>query len=251
MVFGYLAYLGLLVGSGVASLYGAVLVSEGFRNWREFNALVDVPVASLDAVAVGEAAIRGTVRPNDTPTTVPIGDERCVCYDISVSDSTDASPVHEERDHISFDVSDGDGRVRLDSSEFRLDLTDNRTESFEFKSYDDVPDRASEFHETRDLPERGMRRDRTVEYAYLRPGDEVYAYGQVRPDEDQEVGSDEKAVVITAGKSGILSNKSRADLRRERRYALFKAVATGVVVSTLGLAGVLWLSGFAQLFLGA
>lgn len=251
MVFGYVAYLGLLAGSAGALLYGLVLVSDGFREWREFNAIVDVPVVPLDAISVGEAAVSGTIRPNETTTTVPVGDERCVCYDVSVSDSTDASPVHEERDSISFSVDDGDGHVRLDPSDFEFDLTGDRTESFSFKSYDDIPDRASEFHETRNLPERGMRRDRTIEYGYLRPGDEVYAYGRVEIDSKREATGDEKAVVLTADEMGFLSNKSRADLRDERRYALAKSVVTGVVVSTVGLGGFLWLSGIAQLFLGA
>lgn len=251
MVFGYVAYLGLLVGSTVAVLYGLVLVKDGFREWQEFNALVDVPVVPLDGIAVGETAVRGTIRPNETPTAVPVGDERCVCYDVSVSDSTDVSPVHEERDSVSFSVDDGDGCVRLDPSGFEFDLTGDRTESFSFKSYDDVPERASEFHETRDLPERGMRRDRTIEYSYLRPGDEVYVYGHVRPYTEGETRTGEKEVVLTADESGFLSNKPRDVLRRERRHALLKSAATGVVVSTAGLGGFLWLSGFAQLFLGA
>ncbi|MFC4549644.1 MULTISPECIES: hypothetical protein [Halorussus] len=250
MVFGYVVYLGFLVVSGGAVLVGVGLVRDGFREWREFNALVDVPVASLDAVAVGEAAVAGTIRPRGSPTTVPVGEGYCVCYEVSVSDSTDATAVHEERDHVPCEVDDGDGSIRLDPSDFAFDLTDDRTESFAFKSYDEIPARARDFHETRDLPDRGMRRDRTVEYAYLRPGDEVYAYGRVRPDEKPTDG-DEKAVVLTGGESGFLSNKSREDLRSERRYALGKAATTGVVVSTLGLGGFLWLSGFAQLFLGA
>lgn len=251
MVVGYVVYLGLLVGSGTATLYGIVLVRDGFRDWREFNALVDVPVASLDAVAVGEAAVRGTVRPDEPPTTVPVGDERCACYDLTVSDSTDASPVHEERDHVSFFVTDGDGRVRVDPTDFELDLSEDRTESFEFASYDAIPDRAKAFHDSRDLPDRGMRRDRTIEYGYLRPGDNVYAYGRVRPDSGRETGPGEKAVVLTGTDVGFLSDRPREVLRRERRNALARSVAAGVVVSTVGLGGVLWLTGFAQLFLGA
>lgn len=251
MVFGYALYLGLLVGSGVGVLYGLVLVGDGFREWQELNALVDVPVASLDAVAVGETAVSGTIRPGYGVTTVPVGNEQCVCYDLTVSDSTDVSPVHEERDSVPFFVADGESRIRVDPADFELDLTNDRTKSFAFKSYDDVPERATDFHETRDLPDRGMRRDRTIEYSYLRPGDEVYVYGRVRPDTERETDTDEKAVVLTAGESGFLSNKSRDVLRRERRHALVKSVAAGVVVSTVGLGGVLWLSGFAQLFLGA
>lgn len=251
MAVGYVVYLGLLVGSGIATLYGVVLVRDGFRDWREFNALVDVPVASLDAVAVGEAAVRGTIRPDESPTAVPVGDERCVCYDLTVSDSTDVSPVHEERDHVSFFVTDGDGRVRVDPSGFEFDLSEDRTESFAFESYDEIPDRAEAFHESRDLPDRGMRRDRTIEYGYLRPGDDVYAYGRVRPDPERETGVGEKAVVLTGTEEGFLSDRSPDVLRRERRNALARSVAVGVVVSTVGLGGLLWLTGFAQLFLGA
>ena len=251
MVFGYVLYLGLLAGSLIAVGVGLQSVGDGFRRWREFNALADVPVASLDAVAVGEVAVTGTVVADESPTTVPVGDERCVCYDLAVNDSTDVTPVHEERESVSFSVSDGHGRVRVDPSDFELDLTDDRRESFEFKSYDEVPERATAFHESRDLPDRGMRRDRTVEYAYLRPGDEVYAYGRARPDPERDAAPDEKALVLEGGEAGFLSNRSRAALRRERRFALVKSVVWGATVATVGLAGVLWLSGFAQLFLGA
>lgn len=250
MVFGYVIYLGLLGGSVLGVAFGLLTVKEGFGRWREFNALVDVPVSSLGAVSVGEAAVSGRIETDETPTTVPVGDERCVCYDLVVDDSTDATAVHEERGGVPFFVTDETGRVRVDPDEFELDFTDDRTESFSFKSYDEIPPRADEFHERRELPERGMRRDRTIEYEYLQPGDDVYAYGRISPDFERGGGTDEKAVVLEAGGTGFLSDKSRNELRRERRYSLVKSVVAGTLVATLGLGGVLWLSGFAQLFLG-
>lgn len=250
MVFGYVVYLGLLGGSVLGVAVGLLSVTEGFRRWREFNALVDVPVSSLGGVAIGEAAVSGRIEADESPTTVPVGNERCVCYDLTVDDSTDATSVHEERGGVPFFVTDETGRVRVDPDEFELDFTDDRTESFSFKSYDEIPPRATEFHDRRELPERGMRRDRTIEYAYLQSGDEVYAYGRVSPDSEREGGTDEKAVVLESDGTGFLSDKSRSELRRERRFSLVKSVAGGTLVATVGLGGVLWLSGFAQLFLG-
>lgn len=250
MVFAVVLYLGLLLGSLLAVAVGLVMVSEGFERWEEANALLDVPVASLDAVAVGEAAVSGTVRPEGATTTVPVGDERCVVYDLTVEDSTDTLPVYENRESVEFYVTDGEGRIRVDPAEMTFDLGDDRRESFEFKSYDEVPERAKEFHETHDLPDRGMRRDRTFEYEYLAPGDEVHAYGRVAVDDERAV-ADEKAVVLEAGDAGFLSDKPREQLLRERKFALAKSVSLGVTVGTVGLAVFLWMSGIAQLFLGA
>lgn len=251
MVFAVAVYLGLLVGSVLAVLGGLLHVRTGFRRWEQANALLDVPVASLDAVAVGEAAVSGTLRTDERPVSVPVGDERCVLYDLAVEDSTDAEPVYEDREWVETYVTDGTGRIRLDPADATLDLGDDRTESFSFRSYDDVPERARHFHRTTDLPDRGMRRDRTIEYAYLKRGDEVYAYGRVRPDERRTAGADEKGVVLDVDASGLVSDKPREQLLRERRYALGKSVGVGVAAATVGLAAFLWLSGIAQLFLGA
>ncbi|WP_158056375.1 GIDE domain-containing protein [Halorussus halophilus] len=249
MVFGYVLYLGLIGGSLLAVAYGLFSITDGFRRWQEFNALVDVPISSLGAVSVGETAVSGSIE-TSAPTTVPVGAERCVCYDLTVNDSTDATAVHEERESVTFFVNDGTGRVRIDPTEFELDISEARTESFSFKSYDEVPARAEAFHDSRDLPERGLRRDRTIEYVYLRRGDEVYAYGDVRPDADHDGETDEKTVVLQSGSRGFLADRSRDELRRERRYSLVKSVVSGTLVATLGLGSVLWLTGFAQLFLG-
>lgn len=251
MVFAVVAYLGLLVGSVLAVVGGLLHVRTGFRRWQQANALLDVPVASLDAVAVGEAAVSGTLRTDEPLLSVPVGDERCVLYDLTVEDSTDAEPVYESREWVETYVTDGTGRIRLDPADATLDLGDDRTESFSFRSYDEVPERARHFHRTHDLPDRGLRRDRTIEYGYLRPGDEVYAYGRVRPDDERAPSVDEKGVVLDVDASGLVSDKPRERLLRERRYALGKAVVAGVTVATVGLAALLWLSGVAQLFLGA
>lgn len=250
MVFAVVVYLALLLGSLVAVGGGITKVLEGFERWEEANALLDVPVASLDAVAVGEAAVSGTVRPSGRPTTVPVGDERCVVYDLTVEDSTDAMPVYENRRSVEFYATDGEGRVRVDPADMSLDLSGDRTESFEFKSYDEVPDRAEPFHGNHDLPDRGMRRDRTFEYEYVAPGDEVYAYGRIAVDDRREATGDEKSVVLEAGDSGFISDKPREQLLSERRFALVKSVSLGVTVGTVGLGAFLLLSGIAQLFLG-
>ena len=251
MVLAVVFYLGMLAGSLLAVGAGALMVQAGFEQWEQANVLQDVPVATSNAVAVGEASVEGTVRAEASPLTVPVGDQRCVVYELTVEDSTDVQPVYENRESVSFTVDDGEGRVRVDPGEMTFDLSDDRRESFEFKSYDEVPERARQFHGEHDLPDRGMRRDRAFEYEYVRPGDEVYAYGQVTLDDQREATADEKAVTLAAGEQGFISDKSRERLLRERRFALAKSVGKGVVVGTVGLAGFLWLSGIAQLFLGA
>lgn len=249
MVFAYALYLGLIGGSLLAVLFGLARVGEGFQRWRQATALHDVPIASLDAVSIGEAAIVGRLEGSERDCTVPVADQQCVCYDLDVIDSTDTLPVHEERDAATLFVTTDDGRLRIDPAGFEFDLTDDRTGSLSFKSYDDPPDEAVAFAEEHDLPDQGMRRDREFRYEFLRDGDEVYAYGTVEPDPEREAGADEKAVVLVAGDDGFLSNKSTATLLRERRFTLARSVVVGVVVGTVGLAAFLWLTGIAQLFL--
>ncbi|WP_267639683.1 GIDE domain-containing protein [Haloarchaeobius amylolyticus] len=253
MVFGVLLYVGLLVGSFLSVFVGLQYVSDGFQRYREDHAVTDTPISRLDAVALGTVAVSGTVQPLGETVQVPVGDEDCVCYDLTVRDHTTTawSTEVDERESVPFVVDDGHGRARVDPAAFTLDLTDDRQASFEVKSYDDPPARVAAFAEDRDLPDLGMSKDREFEYEYLAPGDEVYVFGRATIDETRE---DEVAKpIVVEGDVGdaLLANKVRETLQDERRFSLVKSVAIGVVLSTVGLAAFLWLSGIAQLFLGA
>ncbi|WP_439026526.1 GIDE domain-containing protein [Haloarchaeobius sp. DT45] len=253
MVLGVLFYVGVLVGSFVSVFVGLQYVSDGFKRYREDHAVTDTPVSKLDSVALGTVAVSGTVRPLDDSTTVPVGGEDCVCYDLTVRDHTTTawSTEFDERESVPFVVDDGNGHVRVDPAAFTFDLTDDRTESFEVKSYDEPPDLVAEFAEEADLPSLGMSKDRTFEYEYVAPGDEVYVFGRATIDETREDEVAKPVAVEGDVRDALLANKSRDTLQDERKFSLVKSVAIGVVLSTAGLAAFLWLSGIAQLFLGA
>lgn len=252
MVFAVLLYVGIIIASFLGVFIGLTYVGDGFTRWREANALADVPVATLDAVAVGEATVSGTLVAPEGATSVPVGEQpTCACYELTVSDSTDVESLEERRESVPAFVDDGDGRVRIDPEGFRLDLTDDRRGSLAVKSYDDPPAAVERYERDREFPDQGMRRDRTYEYEYLAPQDDVFAYGTVAVDRGRETTGDEKGVVLTAGDDGFLSNKSREVLARERRFSLAKNVIVGVTLSTVSLFAFLWLTGIAQLFLGA
>ena len=254
MVLAVLIYVGLVIGSFVLILVGLVTVSEGFDRYEERTVIRDWPVSSLDAIALGKTAIAGTVQPDGEPVTVPFGGrEEALVYEVTVEDTNKVETAHvDERVAPPFFLETDDGRVRVDASELRLDLSADREWSREVESHEEIPPDLAKFARKRGLPDQGLDRDREFAYEYLAPGDEVFVYGRAIPD-DERGSADEKAVLVTAheGKSGFVSDKSRETLLDERRRPLAKALCLGVVEAVVGLAAFLWLTGIAQILLGA
>lgn len=270
MILAVFFYLLLLVGSITGVAVGLSAVARGFSRYREAVTITDTPLSTLDAVAVGPAAVTGTVTvsSDDSPLSMPVDGRECVAYDLSVRDEGYASTRRplEERRATTFALEAGRGRIEvspqaIEAAEFDLSA-DRRTERT-VASYERPPDRVAAFERTRDLPERGLQYDRTFELEWIEPGDELYAFGRVDADSaalesdggrtPTGSGSKAKGAVLRDGDdvTPFVSDKSPERLLRERRFALGRSVCKGLVLATGSLAVFLWLSGIAPLFLGA
>jgi hypothetical protein len=253
-LFSIVAYLGLVLGSLLVLVLGLVTIREGFEMYEEYTAIEDLPVSSMDAIALGRAAVTGTARPDVETERVPIG-EQCdaLVYDLTVTDTNKTEDPHvDERVGSPFYLADEHGRVRVDPADLTFDLSSDRTWSREVASHESIPPDLETFVREHDLPEQGFDRDRSFEYEYVAPGDELFVYGRAVPGEDR-AGTPEKAVLLTAHDrmGGFLTDKSRETLLGKRQGRHLRKFAVGTVEAVVGLAAFLWLSGIAQLFLGA
>ncbi|WP_226480693.1 hypothetical protein [Natrinema amylolyticum] len=259
MILAIVIYAALVLGSGALVVVGIGTVRSGFERYEERVAIVDRPRSSLESVAFGETALVGTARPDGGAERVPFGGrERAVCYDVTVEDTNKLEMAHvDERIAPPFvlegaaDDATDVARIRVDASDLRLDLSADRRWSREVASHEVLEENLASFAEANDLPDQGLERDRTYAYEYLAPGDEVFVYGRAVPDDD--AAADGKAVLVTAQEDGggVISDKSPETLLAERRRVLVKSVSLGALEGVVGLAGFLWLTGIAQLLLGA
>lgn len=260
MILSIVIYATLVLGSGALVLVGIETVRSGFERYEERAAIIDRPRSSLESVAFGETALVGTARPDGGAERVPFGDrERAVCYDLTVEDTNKLETAHvDERVAPPFvlegaaDDATDVASVRVDASELRLDLSADRRWSKAVASHDPLESGLASFAEENDLPEQGLERDRKYAYEFLAPGDSVFVYGRAVPDDDAGA-TDGKAVLVTAQADGggVISDKSPETLLAERRRVLIKSVSLGALEGVVGLAGFLWLTGIAQLLLGA
>ncbi|WP_254767210.1 hypothetical protein [Salinilacihabitans rarus] len=256
MVLAPFFYLVMLLASVAGVFVGLDAVADGFARYRQAVTIADTPLSTLDAVAVGPAAVSGTVSADGSPLSLPADGRECVAYDLTVADDgygSTRTPL-EERRATAFTLETDLGRVgvspaAVEGAEF--DFTDDRRAERTVASYEEPSERVADFERSRDLPDRGMRYDRTFELAWIEPGDECYAFGRIDADAEFDSGDRKGAVLRDGDVTPFLSDKPPARLLRERRFALGRSVGKGLVLATVSLAAFLWLSGIAQLFLGA
>lgn len=252
VVLGFVVYALLVALSFAGILVGVGSLLIGFDRFREERAIRTTPLSSLDSVALGPVAVSGTVEPIGSTIPTMYGCDECVAYEVRVVDSgSDGSDARIDRSAVvPFDVATDQGSIRLRESCFEIHASDERSWNDDRESYEQ-PERAVwEFERAWGIDDLRAGDDRDYEAAYLCPGDEVYAYGTAELDETRD-GSGKPLVLTDRDGLCFLSDEDPATLRQERRWALAKNVAIGVPVATASLAAFLWLTGFAQIFLGA
>mgnify|MGYP000572025257 CR=1 FL=1 len=253
MVFAYVLYAGLILASGVGVLWGVGSLLVGLDRYEEEHAIRTMPVASLDSVAVGPAAVRGRVEPVEgTIGSIPTSGE-CVAYDLSVRDSgSDGSETRVERASlVPFDLVTDEGSVRVREAGFDFHVSDDRQWALDRKSNEGRDAAVRRFERDWELPALSSGYERLYRASYLCPGDEVYAYGTVDVDDSRADERDKPLELTGRNDLFFISDRSPDALLRERRFALAKDGLLGVVVATVSLAAFLWLTGLAQLVLGA
>jgi len=254
MVFSILLWAGIIIGSGLGVLWGIGSLLMGFDRYEEERAIRTTPVASLDAVAVGPTAIEGEVRPVDREVGSLYGCERCVAYDLSVSDTgSDTSETHVERSYtVPFDIVADGGSVRVRETTFDFQVSEGRQLDRERKSHESADEELAQFERNWEIPSLRSGDTRTYEASYLCPGDRVYAYGTLELDESRTDSTDEDKPLVLTDRDELcfISDKPPAELLRERRFALAKSGVVGILVSVVSLMVFLWVTGIAQIFLG-
>lgn len=245
-------YVLLLGGSVVGFLLGIGWIYRGFDRYTERLVIHDLPTSPTGSVALGPVGVEGTVRPLEDPIRTPLGAEECVLYELDVYDAGPTSvgkPVDEQR-RVRFAIEDERGSIEVADEPVTVDVSDARSFEESVESHEARSPAVIAYDRANDLePERAH--DRTYEQAHVRPGDYVYAFGVAT---DAETGSnDEKAVSLAADPSGLLflSDRTPDELLGERRWAVGKSVASGGALAVVSLAVFLWMSGLAQLVLGA
>lgn len=251
MVLAVLVYLLVLGGSLFGILWGLVSIQTGFDRYAEWNALRDVPVPSLDSFAYGPMTVEGRIEPLEDTIRTPIGADDCVLFDIRVQDdsSTASETLFDERQARPFAIETDAGLVRVDT-DIDLDMSAERTVAEKIESHEGRPPEILAFDRTNGIEERGAGHDRRYEQEHVAPGDQVVAHG--RAVRDEAYTEPPKPAVLMEGEGPFfLSDTSREELLSARRWALVRSVVLGVVTATASLTIFLWLSGIAQLFLGA
>lgn len=253
MVLAFVLYAGLVILSGLGVLWGLGSILMGVERYRENAAIRDTPIAKLDSVAVGPSAVQGTIEPVGRPEKRLCPCDAAVAYELSVTDngSTDSrTPLHHSHT-VPFDIVTDEGAVRVSDDEFEYLVSESREWRCERESYETPDEDLWQFERDWNLNELRKGDERVYEARYLCPGDEVYAYGTAELDE-RRTDSEAKPLVLT-DRDGtfFVSDRDPDALLRERRFALAKEFAVGAVASSVSLAAFLWLTGIAQVFLGA
>jgi hypothetical protein len=243
MIVGIVLWLVLLAASAVALLGGLLQIGEGFDRYAQATAIRDRPVSSLDSFALGNIGVRGTVVPDDPAISQPIGNGVCVAYDLRVFDSalSEGSLVREQR-VVPFFVETDAGRIRVTGDDIDFEMSEERSETRVLESWRDTPDDITAFEHEWGLSRPDMGDERTYEQSTVGVGDTVSVYGQAvqRGTGDAE---DKGAVLSGEGDLFFISDKTPSQLLSDRRYGVARAVAVGTATSTLGLVGVLFLTG--------
>lgn len=246
MVGGFILYGVLLFGAAIALLGGLLGLADTFETYRDTVAIRDTPLSDLHAAAVGPVAVTGTVE-CAAPLARPVGEGHCVAYDLMVRDvgvSTTATHI-ETTEAVEFVVSDGVHRARVTADEVTFDVSDDRSLSHEFESYEDPPAVVGSFQRRWGLPTLAMGGKRSIEQSWLEPGDEVYLHGRAVYDES---GSATARAIVAGDRPVVLSDKSAEQLTRERRYSLGRSVVKQTLLATAGLAVLLWATPLRALF---
>jgi len=250
-VFGWLMAAGVTYG-------GYAVIRRGFELRRQRQLIRDTPTEEVESVSMGPSELAGTARPHDGTLTAPFSEVPCLLARWRVEEYRDDGDddggswrtIASGLESVPFVLDDGTGRLLVEphddvefavSEEPRLDVDVDET----------PPDRVAAFLAEQDVPvepqdwellegvdfgtEEG---DRRYYQELLQPGEHVYVFGTVQPD---EAAPDGVAVrKVTDGSRAeplfLLGDKPAAEIAADRKWALWRLPAGGALV-TVGVLG--------------
>lgn len=200
-------------------LHGAVilvvgslwLLYDGYTRWQRLRLVEDTATEPIRSVAVGQTEVHGTCEPVEEPIRRPFSAGNCVLAYWTVEEyDDDWTTVAADMEYAPFVVDDGTGSIRVDPpSDATTRISErNRTEiqitNTGVGGRRSEPPRVAEFLESRDdvdLPESGLvlRPHRRYTEAVVRPGDDLYVFGNATVREDAEGSNSERLVLSDDG----------------------------------------------------
>ena len=223
-----------LVGLVIFSL-GTVLFLGGFSSFEIYHVVRETPTTDAADVSPGETVEiygKATVSEHGTHK-APFTDEDCVVCEYEIIKKQGENEVIDSGTAgVPFYIDDGTGRVLIDPEKAKVMMgLDTETEVKSKKPPSEL---------TEGYVDIGVNEFRT-EYRerYVTPGEDIYVYGNA-------VGSDEYDVVI--GKPNedsllMISDSSEGELRKSLLSKAVSRGATGVVLMSVGMGVLFWLSG--------
>ncbi|AFK20770.1 DUF3592 domain-containing protein (plasmid) [Haloferax mediterranei ATCC 33500] len=237
----------------VVMLTGAYYVREGFRRRNQRKLMNEMPIEQAQSLSTGPSQIDGVARaPYDDPDSAPFTDESCVLAKWEVEDSIRFregpgrwNQVAEGYQLSPFYVDDGTGRTLVcpdKDTTFKLD--DDNWQSVYVNAQNEAPEPVQSFLEYRPDVDPTEYRKRRYKQNLIRPGDDVYVFGTVKPRDNQH-GSDpvDELVIERVADHDprsepmfLISARTQQDLVHSRRFALWRLPAgIMLIVGGIGL----------------
>jgi len=214
---------------------GSVLFLGGFTSFEIYHIVRETPTTDAADVSPGETVEmygRATVSDHGTHK-APFTDDECLLCEYEIIEKTGENEVIDSGTAgFPFYLDDGTGRILIDPEEARLKVPLNT--QVEVAS-ENPPSELTAGYVDVDVNEG------TTEYRerYVKPGESVYVYGDA-------VASEEHEAVINKRNSKsvfLIANSSEGELRKSLLSEAIGYGMTGVVLMSIGMGVVFWLSG--------
>lgn len=257
-----------ILGAGYAvfaSIYGAVLIWQGFKRRKQRTLMKDTPSEDTESLSMGPSEIKGKAVTQDKDSLrAPFTGDDCVLAKWEIEEYSDDHDddggswhtVEKDIRFTEFYVDDGTGAALVRPHEdATFELEDEDWNTINVDSSERGPQPVQQFVESRDdigYPSGGAGRDgdRRYKQNLIRPNEDVYVFGTVQP-RDGTTGTSnvENLVIEKVGEDDprmepmfMISDDKEQELINARRWALWR-MPVGIIFVVGGVGLVLGIAG--------
>lgn len=224
--------------AAIVYLAGCFFFVRGFAKFRRLQLIRNTPTSRVRSLAMGPVELYGTTEPiDDNVLSSPFSGEDCLMYKYKieeyrmVGDDRDWVTVDVGRDGVPFHLDDGTGRVVVDPEGISLNIP--RDELYSVEDDESPPEISGG-----SLGFVSASNDRRYHEYYIRPGEEVYVYGEAMR-RDGEVVVNKRADTPMF----MVSDSSEEELVEGTRNSVVLSTGGGLVLAAIGLGLLLLVSG--------